>query len=132
MNKQMKLKENEMMINMSEQLTGFNGEFLTEIRRYDNDKFLDSDSTPNEPPQLLRKDFITLKRICIDSLMDRLEKDTLSGTDKITYYQLASAIHNSEVIDLSPEDIVLLKKRISLRYPPLIVGRAFELLDKKE
>ena len=49
--------------------------------------------------------------------------------DKLRRFDLALRTHGGHVVSLSAEDIALLKAAVSKSYGPLVVGRAFELLD---
>ena|SRR6516225_8174052 len=49
--------------------------------------------------------------------------------EKVKRFQLALRIANGGALDIALEDVVLLKNIIGKAYPPLVVGRAFELLD---
>jgi hypothetical protein len=49
--------------------------------------------------------------------------------EKVRCFTLALSVHKGGRIDVSAEDVVLIKGRIAAAYGPLIVGRAFEILD---
>lgn len=78
---------------------------------------------------------MTLKDLAVNALITTLtdargEAERLSGIEKVGNATLAEKIYKSEEpIDLSVEDIAKLKERIS-RFPfPLVVMRAWSLLD---
>jgi len=122
-----------MNINMTQTLTSLTGEPLEELEKYDNEKFVSTEETPDENPQHLRKRKITLRSVCIGALTGTLEADrTMKGPDKIKQFTLAVRIQEQEEVDLASEDVTLLKKRIGNMYTTLVVGRAFELLDPAE
>lgn len=54
-----------------------------------------------------------------------------SPADKLARFNLALKIHAGGKIDLSSEETTLLKNAIGTVYPPLVVGRAIEILDPK-
>lgn len=59
------------------------------------------------------------------------DEQNLPGEEKFRRYQLASKIHGADRknLVLSPEETALLKKLIAKAFPPLVVGKAWELLD---
>ena len=73
---------------------------------------------------------IVLKKILTNALLIAVEKE--SGVDKVKKYELAKLIHKGKVIDLTAEDVVLLKKQVGDFYTPLVVGQVFALLEGKE
>ncbi len=119
-----------MKINVTQVLKTFMNEPLTEIQRYDNPKFVDTVKTPDEPPQHLRQCKITLRHVCVEALNCFLASDkAVKAEEKVKLFTLAIKIQEHNGVDLSAEDVVLLKKRIGEQCRPLVVGRAFELLD---
>jgi hypothetical protein len=59
-------------------------------------------------------------------------EENLSGEDKFKRFALAMKIKGGGEVPLSAEDTALLKKLIGKLYTPLVVGRAFPLLDPAE
>ena len=72
---------------------------------------------------------VTLGKICEDALIANLPGDNPTPDEKGNRFRLAMKVHEGK--DLVSEDITLLKKVIGLAYGPLIVGRAYELLDSQ-
>lgn len=93
-------------------------------------------------PLLKEGEPLTLKKICIRALLEPItdpktgRAETLSGEDKLKYFDLATAIQQSKKeIELTSDEIVLLKDRINRKFPsPLTVTQAWRILDppKKE
>ena len=48
---------------------------------------------------------------------------------KLARFNLAIKVHSGGRVDLTSEEVTLLKGAISAAYPPLVVGRAVEILD---
>ncbi len=71
---------------------------------------------------------VTLGELCERVLLnDMIEKD---GAKKVQMFHLAMRIHGtSKEVEISVEECALLKKIVS-SYNPLIVGQAWDLLDK--
>lgn len=73
---------------------------------------------------------VTLRKVICDSLLLPLEGDEkLSGEKKAQMYALAVKTHNEDQPDFRAEDIAEIKARIGKRFAPLVVGRAYALLD---
>lgn len=72
----------------------------------------------------------TLKDISVESLMGLLEEEkNLSGEEKLKRYELALKIKDGGIIDISVEDIALIKKLTGKMFAPLIVGQAWKNLE---
>ncbi len=54
----------------------------------------------------------------------------LTGQEKVERYELALRLHKSDVVDVSAEEISLLKLVVAEAFAPLIVGQALKLLEK--
>ena len=74
---------------------------------------------------------LTLRDICVNSLMETYpDEKNLSGMEKLRRGKLAEKIFaGTESTDLTPEEMVLTKKLIGLKYGPLFVMRSYELLE---
>lgn len=71
-------------------------------------------------------DFL-LSDVCINALLTPDQSE--EADEKVKRYKLALRCSNGADPDFSAEEIVLIKKLIAKNYPPLVVGRAFEILD---
>jgi hypothetical protein len=75
---------------------------------------------------------VTLATVAIGSLLAITENtNTLSGTKKAHRGVLAHEIYTKNVVDMEIEDVAMLKECIAEVYGPLVVFRAYELLDPK-
>ena len=74
----------------------------------------------------------TLKIAIVNALLSPVEKEI--GTEKVKKLKLAIRVYEAtDEIDLTAEEIVLIKERVNSSYPlPLVVGRVFEMLEKTE
>ena len=76
---------------------------------------------------------VTLADVSVRALMAVAQDEaTLAGEEKFKRFSLAMRIKDGGKIDLSAEDTAMLKKLIGKLYAPLVVGRAFPLLDPAE
>ena len=56
--------------------------------------------------------------------------DRMVVGQKLALYNLAAKVAKGGVVDLSVEDLALLKERIGNAMTPMAVGKAFELLEQ--
>jgi len=91
--------------------------------------------SPPERGEKEGKPFL-MRTVCINALLEPHQDDkNLTGEKKAERYHLAMEIYKTKgKIDLSIDDIKLLKDLIAKMPSPLIVGQAFDILDppKKE
>jgi len=72
----------------------------------------------------------TLKMAIVNAVLAPVQNE--KGTDKIKKYELAMKVHKNKEVDLTAEDISLIKERVGELFPPLIVGQVYNLLEGKE
>jgi len=72
----------------------------------------------------------TLRMALVNALLSPVQKE--SGVEKIKKYDLAMKIHKNDKVDLTAEEITLLKARVGEVFPVLIVGQVFEILEGKK
>jgi hypothetical protein len=78
----------------------------------------------------------TLGQICESALVSQYKDEvnpqtgveTITPEEKYRRWKLAGKVHGKHV-DLSPEDLTLLKKLVGKAYGPAIVGPAWQALD---
>jgi len=101
-----------MQINFGQVLTAFDGTPLRQVK------------AEGQPPE-----DITLRDVAIEALCRATEERGVTGTQKFERFAIAQRIHKGDPVDLKVEEVATLKERIGELFPPLIVGRAFELLE---
>jgi hypothetical protein len=73
---------------------------------------------------------LTLGTMATNALMLPFEDErNLSGEEKVRRFKLAQRIHGAAEVDLTAEDISLIKKLIAKGYATMPTARAWELLD---
>ena len=73
----------------------------------------------------------TVKVALVNAALSPEQKDT--GVQKVQKYELARKMYQSEsAVELSVEDVAMLKKRVEEVYPPLICGQLCAMLEGKE
>jgi len=72
----------------------------------------------------------TLKLAIINSVLAPVQNKNESGVEKVKKYELAKKVYANDEIDLTAEEITLIKQRVGEVYAPLLVGQIFEMLEK--
>ena len=73
---------------------------------------------------------LTLRTVAENALLATYQDEhELSGDKKVERMVLAQQIHAASKIDLTAENVTLLKQLIGKAYGPLIVGRAIAIVD---
>ena len=101
-------------------------DFTQPITNLDGSEIKDADGKPVVS---------TLGRVAEQALLavyaderDQSGKETITPEEKFKRWKLASKVQGKDV-NLSIEELALLKKLIGKAFPPLIVGQAWKLLD---
>lgn len=70
---------------------------------------------------------LTLQRVCVNGLLNH----GATGVKAEPYdrYRLAMRLHAGGTVELSTDEVVLVKKCVNGSYPPLVVGQAYEMLE---
>jgi hypothetical protein len=76
------------------------------------------------------KQTATLSEVAINSLLAQFtEENTLPGSTKFAYYELARKVYKNKACELSADEIVIIRDRIAKAYPTMLAGPAIALLD---
>jgi hypothetical protein len=87
---------------------------------------LDGDPIINDKKEL------TLALVCENALLALTEKNnSLPGAKKVHRAILAQCIHTEGQVDIVAEDVAMIKDVIAESYSPLVIMRAWEILDPK-
>jgi len=70
----------------------------------------------------------TVKTLLVNAVLAPTKDE--KGVDKVRKYELAKMIFKGGKVDLTPEDIVLIKQQVGDNFAPVVVGQVFEMLDK--
>ena len=74
---------------------------------------------------------VTLRSACVRALL--YTDNTMDGPKKFECYELAKRIGASEEqVELTAEEITLIKKMVGSCYITILVGRIYELIEKAE
>ena len=75
----------------------------------------------------------TLKNAIVNALLAPLQQGKIeTGVDKVKKYELSCRIYESDEIELTPEEVVLIKERVGEAFGAIVVGQVFNLLEGKE
>ncbi|MBI3677405.1 MAG: hypothetical protein HY243_12400 [Proteobacteria bacterium] len=72
---------------------------------------------------------LTIRAVIVNSLLGQFQAEIISGVEKLRRFKLAEKISgNASEVDLTAEDVVLIKDQVAKHYSPLAVGRVYERL----
>lgn len=74
---------------------------------------------------------ITLGKVCVGALTNMLPTEQATGEVKFQRFQLAQKINGQKEIELTSEEIVIIKERVGVLHSPLVVGLVYEMLEGK-
>ena len=75
-------------------------------------------------------EIVTLRSIIANSLLAQYQDETnLSGEEKVKRWKLAQTVYADDIVNLSTEDIVLIKKLVGKSMVTLIAAQAWEMLE---
>lgn len=99
-----------------------------------NQPILNLDDKPVVNTEIEGQPPLTLAYVCENALLSRRRDDNLSGEEQVKRMGLALRIKAAEKdgveIDLTSEEVVLLKNQIVLTYNTLITGRSLVMLEE--
>lgn len=72
----------------------------------------------------------TLKDVVLGALLSTFnDEQTLAATEKIRRYRLALQVEKNNGYDFKSEDVAEIKRLIGKAYGPLVVGRAYDIIE---
>jgi len=72
---------------------------------------------------------VTLRMVVVNALLSPVEKDT--GMKKMEKEELARMVYQNDSVDLTIEQVKLIKDRIGEMYAPIVVGQVWRLLENR-
>jgi hypothetical protein len=105
-------------------------DFTRPLTQLDGQPITGSDGKPLEKPP-------TLGSICEGALLAQYAderdaasgKETITPEDKFARWKLANKVNGGKDVNLTAEELSLIKKLIGKGYAPLIVGQVWMMLD---
>jgi len=91
------------------------------LKTFDGKVMMDADSSGNAVEA-------SMKTVLVNAVLAPVKED--KGVDKVRKYELAKMIFKGGEVDLTPEDIVLIKKQVGDNFAPIVVGQVWDMLDK--
>jgi len=89
------------------------------LKSYDGSDLKDPEGKP-----------VQLRTIIANALNSTEKDEKQTGEMKIKLYQISLKFYESDELDLTNEQLVLIEQRVAKFYNALIVGRVAELLNK--
>lgn len=74
---------------------------------------------------------IDLKIVTTEALLNPKTSIDVTAIEKMVRFVLAQKVHEGGMIILTSEEIVLIKKLISVRWTTLIVGQTYKMFESK-
>lgn len=72
---------------------------------------------------------ITLGRVAVEVLCGMEQGEKVTGEQKLARFKLAQRIRRGDPVQVSVEEVALLKERLAKFCPPVVMGRCWEILD---
>ena len=73
---------------------------------------------------------LSLRTVCVEALLGNYQDERIEGAEKLLRYKLAMKIfHAGDEVELSAEEIVLVKKLIAKMFSVLVTGQAWEYIE---
>jgi hypothetical protein len=71
----------------------------------------------------------TLKHVCMQALQANDPRAPDDSAKKLRCFELLLKLRAGGEQDITPEDATLMKEKVAIGYGPMIMGRAFQLLN---
>ena len=68
----------------------------------------------------------TLKLCICNALLSTVQNE--KGIDKVKKYDLAMKCYKNDEVELTPEEVSLIRERVGEIFSPIVVGQVFEVL----
>lgn len=82
-------------------------------------------------PLKVGEDYLTLERVLVQACLMTDEKENPSMDVKYKRYKLCKKLSGAKEIDLSSEEVVMLKDLVGRAFTTIVAGQAFDLLEGK-
>jgi len=102
-----------MKINFNQKLKNFQGEVIKETTDKDSED-------------------LTLKAVCIIALTANIIGEQVNGKEKYKRWKLARRVEEEDKEDFTVEEIAKIKELIGKAFGVVVVGQAWEMLEKEQ
>jgi len=75
---------------------------------------------------------MTLGFICANALLANIPNENPSGLDKFKRWELAKKVIGNETVEVTAEDISMMKELVGKAFGVIVVGQTYQMLEKKE
>jgi len=93
------------------------------LKTIDGQTMKDSDGTGNAIDA-------TVKLAIVNAVLSPVQKE--NGIEKVRKFDLAQRIYKEDDVELTVEEISLIKERVGEVFPPLVTGQVWNILEGKE
>ena len=80
--------------------------------------------------------YLTLAKVISTALLNPIQPEKQTEDDKVQSFYISHDVYEAskkgESVDLTEEQIQLIKKQIGKKFMPLIVGRTYQLLEQDQ
>jgi hypothetical protein len=112
-----------MRINVKQQILDYEGKPLMANKvNIDGSPVLDDDGRTVKEPEKLR-DYL------VAALNNTIQGEVLTPEQKMLSYRLTTRLYKTKEVNLTSEDIVLIKDRVGKIFGPLVLGRVSDMLE---
>ena len=105
------------------------------LQEFDKIEKLECEECKKKDAPFAKKLDITLRRVSTNALQSAFKsEENIAAEEKIKRYELAKKIVKAKdsPVDLSTDDVVLIKQCMNKLYGTLVVGPAFDILEGKD
>lgn len=72
----------------------------------------------------------TVEQVIVNAVLAPVQKE--SGIEKVKKFNLAQRVYKSDEVELTAEEVSLIKACIGENFAPIVVGQVWNLLEGKE
>ena len=72
----------------------------------------------------------TLKLAIVNAVLSPVQNE--NGVEKVKKFDLAQRIYKNDEVNLTAEEISLIKERVGESFPPIVVGQVWKILEGQD
>ena len=108
--------------------------FNTKLAEFNGKPLYDGEEDKTDGAKRAKRKVMTTGRAAVNALLAAVRGEVISGEEKLNRYELAKSIYEAKgsEIEVTAEQIVLIKKCINMVYGPLVYGQCCHMLEGNE
>lgn len=75
---------------------------------------------------------VNLEKVCVGALTNMLPTEQATGEVKFKRFQLAQKISGQKEVELTIEEVAMIKERVGVLHSPLVLGITYQMLEGKK